>query len=329
MNPGKKPPSGRHYDNVHGKPFLFFDFRAGRLPETVYFLSKVRQATQTNRFRFGHTIMSNVSPEPAPSDSSAANSQAAESADGTQLQKEFYEAIGPIQQFHALYDRMPGVFFFAKDQHGRMIAASKGIVGRLGLKSEAELVGTTDYDHFPKHVADAFADDDQQVLETGQPILNRVEIWYTAQRLLDWFVTNKLPITDQAGETIGVMGIVTSYEGHRKFSLPYTQISRVVDHIRLHHRGKITVAELAELAELSTRQLHRKFIEVFGMNAQDFLSKTRIQGTCDALVNTEQSIIEIAHDFGFCDQSAFTQQFKKHVGTTPLKFRRNHQFRNI
>ncbi len=246
---------------------------------------------------------------------------------GPQLQQNFYDAIGSVQQFQLLFNDLPGVFFFAKDLHGRMMAVSQGIIGRLGAASEAELIGTTDYDHFPKHIADAFAADDRMVMETGKPLRNRVEIWYTSQRLLDWFVTTKLPVRDELGNVVGVMGIVSSYEGNRKSSLPYTQIGTVVDHIRQNHRGKITVAELAELAGLSTRQLHRKFLEVFGMNVQDFLAKTRIQGACDELIQTDRSIVDIAKEFGFCDQSAFTQQFKKHVSMTPLKFRRQHQLR--
>ena len=52
--------------------------------------------------------------------------------------------------------------------------------------------------------------------------------------------------------------------------------------------------------------------------------KTRIQATVDALIRTNMSISEIATDFGFCDQSAFTKQFRKHTGYTPRKFRQLH-----
>lgn len=60
--------------------------------------------------------------------------------------------------------------------------------------------------------------------ETGEPLTGRVEIWYTAERLLDWFVTTKLPIRDRDGEIMGVMGTVRSYEGNRRSLLSYTQI---------------------------------------------------------------------------------------------------------
>jgi YesN/AraC family two-component response regulator len=60
------------------------------------------------------------------------------------------------------------------------------------------------------------------------------------------------------------------------------------------------------------------------MSAQDFLTKTRIQTASDILLNTSSSIREIAQKLGFCDQSAFTQVFRKHTGITPTKFRKRY-----
>lgn len=245
-----------------------------------------------------------------------------------QLQAEFFSQIGAVSQFQQLFENLPDVYFFAKDAHSRLMAASRPILQRFQLDSEEELIGTTDHDHFPTHIADNFVRDDQHVLRTGQPLINRVEIWYTEHRLLDWYVTDKLPLRNMTGEIVGVMGTVRSYEGGRKHVLPYTQISDAVEYIRKRHRGKITVAEVAALAGVSPRQLHRRFQEVFGMSALDFLTKTRMQAASEELLKTDRPIVDIAIDFGFCDQSAFTRQFKNHVGQTPLKFRRQYSDRD-
>lgn len=245
-------------------------------------------------------------------------------SDPRRLQTEFFAQIGAVAQFRQLFENLPDVYFFAKDAQSRMMAASRPILQRLQLNSEEDVIGTTDHDHFPIHIADSFVRDDQQVMRTGLPLINRVEIWYTEQRLLDWFVTDKLPLRNLSGEVVGVMGTVRSYEGGRRNVLPYSQISDAVDYIRKRHRGKITVAEVAELAGVSPRQLHRRFQEVFGMSALDFLTKTRMQAASEELLKTNRPIVDIAIDFGFCDQSAFTRQFKNHVGQTPLKFRRQY-----
>lgn len=246
-------------------------------------------------------------------------------SDAQQQQAEFFAQLGAVQQFRELFEHLPDVYFFAKDAGSRLMAASTPILKRFGLKSEAELIGTTDHDYFPAHVADSFVRDDRTVLSTGKPLIHRVEIWYNEQRLLDWFVTDKLPLRDTDGKIVGVMGTVRSYEGSRTSRLPYSQISDVVDYVRKRHRGKITVTEIAKLAGVSPRQLHRRFRDVFGMSALEFLTRTRIQAASDELLNTDRPIVDIAIDFGFCDQSAFTRQFRNHVGQTPLKFRRQYR----
>ena len=241
------------------------------------------------------------------------------------VQSHFLKHMGCSQQVRFLFEHLADVYFFVKDRESRMVCASQPILDRLGLKSEAEIVGTTDYEHFPPHVADGFVADDQQVMSSRKPLINRVEVWYNEQRLLDWFVTNKLPVCNDQGDVIGVMGTVRSFEGNRKSVVPYAQISEAVDFIRENHRGKLTVGDIANELSISPRQLNRRFRNSFGMSAQEFLTKTRLQAAMDMLISTDASILEIALQFGFCDQSAFTHQFSKNIGITPRRFRLKHR----
>lgn len=241
------------------------------------------------------------------------------------MQRKFFASMGGPQRFQELFEHLPGVYFFVKDRQSRLVCASQPFREHLGVKTEAEFVGKTDYDFFPPHAADHFVRDDQLVMATGEPLIGRVELWYNAQRVLDWFVTNKLPVRDTRGEIIGVMGTVRSYEGQRRTMLPLSLINSTVDYIREHHHERLTVEDLAAQAGLSPRQLHRKFRDVFGLSVQDFLIKTRVQAASDALLHTNLGIAQIATDFGFCDQSAFTQLFRKHTGMTPLRFRQRYK----
>ena len=240
------------------------------------------------------------------------------------IQKSFLSQIGPGEPIRELFEHLPGVFFFAKDLDSRIMCASQATSERLGCQNEMEVVGKNDSDFYPKELAAKFLMDDLQVLNTGQALIDKVEIGYNKQRMLDWIITSKFPLRDATGKIIGLMGMFRSYEGSRKLLLPYSQISSVVEYIRSHHRDHISVTDLAKRAKLSPRQLNRKFNDAFGMSAQDFLTKTRIQTASDALLNTASSIAEIAEQFGFCDQSAFTQAFRKHTGITPLKFRKRY-----
>lgn len=237
------------------------------------------------------------------------------------LQKAFFAEMGTGQQLRHLFDHIPGLFFFVKDRKSRLIFASKDLAVRLGVAAESDLVGRTDYDFFPSQIADSFVRDDQQVIRTGQPLVGRVEIWYTAQHLLDWFITTKLPIFNVVGQAIGIMGIVQSYAERKGAWMADSQLARVLAHIREHHRRAIPLSELVRVAGLSERQLLRRFRREFGMTVQEFLIKTRIQAAADALVQQASPLSEIAAEFGFYDQSSFTRIFKQYTGLTPGKFR--------
>lgn len=247
--------------------------------------------------------------------------------DWQQIQSDFFQRMGGDQQLRHLFELMPGTFFFMKDEKSRMICASRAIQKRLGVDSEAEVIGRSDYEFFPPSIADNFVRDDRKVMETGRAMVNHVEIWYSEQRILDWFVTNKLPVLDKSGRPIGVMGTVHSYEGKKQELLPFSRVSAAIEHIRQHFRRTIAISELAELAKLSPRQLQRAFRETMGTGIHEFILKTRVESACHELQTTETPISEVAKQHGFCDQSAFTKTFRRITGVTPARFRKESALR--
>jgi PAS domain S-box-containing protein len=221
---------------------------------------------------------------------------------------------------YRLFDHLPDVAFFAKDAHCRILCASRLFYERFGFRSEEEILGRDDFELFPKRLAEAFRRDDQLVLTTGQPRLNLVELFFNRQGIPDWYVTNKLPLRDAHGNVIGIMGTTHGYEDRKSVLAPFFQLDKAIDYIRAHFRDSVTVEELAKQVHLSVRQLHRKFVEAFGVGPQAFILKLRIQAACEALQRESAQISEVAREVGFCDQSAFTQAFHRHMGLTPRQF---------
>ena len=237
-----------------------------------------------------------------------------------ELRARFVRRMAVESAFYRLFDHMPDVAFFAKDENFRFMCANRRFVERFGLGCEEEIVGMTDFDLFPVRLAENFRRDDEEVMHSRKPKLNIVELFFTDQGLPDWFITNKLPILDGNNRVMGVMGAVQSYEGRKQVLKPYLQLDRAVSYIRENFRRGVSVTELAELVHLSPRQLHRKFVETFGSSPQAFIMKLRIQAACEALQLDGAQISEVARDVGFRDQSSFTQHFHKHMGMTPLKY---------
>lgn len=237
------------------------------------------------------------------------------------LRRDFLAQVDLIVPFQQLFEHLPGTFFFIKNAQSQLMCASRSVQQRLNAPGDLEMVGTTDHDYFPQAIADAFVRDDQQVMRTREPLLNRVEVSYNEQRVFDWIVTNKFPLVARDGRVIGVIGTIQSYDGNRGEFPPFPELGRVVAYIRSHLRERLAVAPLAALAGVSPRQLHRRFQQAFGLSVQEFIMKTRIQAASDALARTDRTLAEIALDSGFCDQSAFTHQFRRKAGLTPRQYR--------
>ena len=236
------------------------------------------------------------------------------------LQAEFFARIADPQAVRAIFEHLPGVFFFVKDAEGRHIAANSVTFTRFGIRHERELVGAMDEKFFPPEVAKAFRDDDQKVIRSGKPLINRLEVWYDEQRNLDWFLTTKLPVRDRTGKVIGVMGI-TRRDEERMRHHDVKEVTAAVQHARKNSDKNVSTAELARAAGVSERHLHRKLRTTLGLTPHELMLRTRIQSAAEALAKTSAPIIEIALNHGFCDQSAFTQQFRKRTGMTPKQFR--------
>lgn len=246
---------------------------------------------------------------------------------GSVLRDEFVGRLAPGCGFEALLDHLPGVSFFAKNRDCRIVAANRHFFTRFGFSKEADIVGKDDFDLFPRRLAEHFREDDEEVMRTGKPKLNIVELFFNQQGIPDWFITNKLPARDRKGKIIGIMGTTQSYEGKKETLLPYLQIDRAIAFIRQNFRKRISVVELAAMVHISPRQLQRKFVETFGSSPQAFIMKLRIQAACEALQHDDTPIGVVARDLGFGDQSAFTQHFHKHIGLAPLRYRRQFRLR--
>lgn len=218
------------------------------------------------------------------------------------------------------------MLFFAKDREGRLLEANRALLQLYGYADADKFWGVTDFDLLPRSLAEKFRQDDLTVMESGEPMLEIIEIFINPQGLPGWFLTNKLPIISHENEIIGVMGTIQNFEAVRPDLLPPDMdITPALRHVGGHFNTEISIRSLAEMCGLSMRQFERKFQQHLKTTPQQFLIKTRVYAACDALRRTRQPIAEIATDMGFYDQAAFSRQFKKHLGATPLQYRK--QFR--
>jgi diguanylate cyclase (GGDEF)-like protein/PAS domain S-box-containing protein len=96
---------------------------------------------------------------------------------------------------------------FFKDRESRFLSVSAGWLRayRKGSSSE-EVLGKTDFDIFSRpHALEAF-DDEQRIVLTGEPMVEKLERETFHDRADAWTSTTKLPLLDASGEIIGTFG---------------------------------------------------------------------------------------------------------------------------
>jgi PAS domain S-box-containing protein len=104
-----------------------------------------------------------------------------------------------------LIDNLPDVIY-AKDAEGRKILSNPADVGITRCKTEAEVIGKTDFDFFPKDIAEKFHADDQKVMQ-GEAVINREEYFFDEKGQKRWLLTCKLPLRGQNKKIVGLVGM--------------------------------------------------------------------------------------------------------------------------
>jgi len=240
------------------------------------------------------------------------------------FQSAFLRRLGGPQPLRELFDHLPDVAFTLKDADSRVVCASRAVLDKFGMASELEIIGTTDRDRYPARMAEVFLRGDRDVVTSGRPLTDRLEVWYNAQGALDWCVVTKRPVREARGKVIGIMMVMRPWRGSPRELLPGSGVGRVVGTIRRSPGASLHVSALAKQAGLSGRQLQRRFLELFGVGVKEFVIRARLQAAADALETGAASIATIALESGFYDQSAFTRHFRKRTGMTPARYRRRH-----
>ncbi|MBN1994114.1 MAG: PAS domain-containing protein [Anaerolineae bacterium] len=108
----------------------------------------------------------------------------------------------------SLIDNVPDRIY-AKDTQSRFIVCNVATVRRMGKTSPDEIVGKSDFDLVPPELAERFYADEQAVIQSGKPVINREEPLEIDEdgRVIRWNLATKVPLRDNQGNIIGVVGL--------------------------------------------------------------------------------------------------------------------------
>lgn len=236
-------------------------------------------------------------------------------------QEAFLSQLMPGQMLEALFGSLPGAFYFIKDRASRFMGGSPSFARNLGAESVEDMLGKTDYDFSADFLAEAFQKDDQQVMETGEPILNRVELVPTGDGSLDWLSTTKVPLYGVNGDIVGLAGVSHIIHDTDAVYAGHPEMHRIVEYVRAHYREKMSVADMAAVGGISVSSQERLFRKTFGLTPMVYMRKTRLNAACRLLRETDKALAQITTECGFSDQTNMTRAFRTELKITPLRYR--------
>jgi len=114
-----------------------------------------------------------------------------------------------------LMDTAPALIFF-KDTAGRFIRVNQAQAALFGLPSPDQILGRTHHDFYGAAEAANATKDEQTIMQTGRPILDKIEKLTLSDGTVRWFSTNRMPLRDTMGNIIGTFGLSTDVTAQRQ-----------------------------------------------------------------------------------------------------------------
>lgn len=104
-------------------------------------------------------------------------------------------------------------------------------------------------------------------------------------------------------------------------ALAHPQIGAALRHIHTNVENGTSLAELARVAGMSRTTFIARFKDLVGQPPLAYAIQWRVSLAKDALRTTDRPIGELAFQFGYASESAFSMAFRREVGCSPRAYR--------
>jgi len=104
-----------------------------------------------------------------------------------------------------LFNSIPDNIFI-KNTDSVYIVGNKPFLNFLGISSENELTGRTDFSFYKNAQAQKYLEEEKEIIKTGIPSIKQIEPFYEPGNTR-WFATSKIPIKNNNGKVIGIFSL--------------------------------------------------------------------------------------------------------------------------
>ena len=105
------------------------------------------------------------------------------------------------------------------------------------------------------------------------------------------------------------------------------KVAAALRFIREHAAEPMHVRDILERVPISRRSLELRFRKVVGRSINEEMQHIHFQRARQLLIQTDYSLKRVAELSGFGSQSYLAQMFRRKLGVTPLRYRREHRSR--
>ena len=136
--------------------------------------------------------------------------------------------LSNFQILPLIMNNIPQAVFW-KDQNLVYLGCNQAFAEDAGLDSPEKIIGKTDYDMPWTDQADLYREDDAQVLESGEAKINYEEPQTNPQGEITWLRTSKIPVRDEAGNIVAVLGMYEDITEQKQAEQELLQEQALID----------------------------------------------------------------------------------------------------
>jgi len=164
------------------------------------------------------------------------------------LQRETESQKHLSSELETIMDSIPGLVFY-KDTENRYVRVNKYVADAHNMRKE-DLEGKDLFELYAREQAQAYLDDDLEVINSGEPKLNIDEPWVT-ETGTRWVSTSKIPYVDKTGKIIGIIGVSMDVTGRKNAEEVIARQTRLIDAINKVFRGALTCKTDEDVAKIA------------------------------------------------------------------------------
>ena len=126
---------------------------------------------------------------------------------------------------------------------------------------------------------------------------------------------------DEIASYLDIMCICAQYITINNRFGPVNLSQSVMRYLKQHYMEKITLHHLCEHFYCSKATLTNSFKREYGQTIGETLTQLRLKKAKEMLKSRNKTVAQVAQECGFREQNYFCRIFRKHIGTTPSKYR--------